>query len=108
MTEEQFSRLYDDTVAYNVEHYPHVMKSVRLVSRISTNCHDQMMYTKPDKYLEKYCKLSGYIARIYHGILTNDKFVTKKFGRSQAVATLAKALMDKVDELDDFRRGEAL
>lgn len=104
MTNEEFQRLFDKTVQYNIRHYyPRVLHDIRRVGNISTNCHNQIKDTAPDKYLEKYCKLSSYIARIYYGILSNDKDITKKFGRTKAVATLAKALMDKVDELDDFR-----
>ena len=104
MTDEEFNRLFEETVQYNVRHYyPRVLHDVSRVGNISTNCHNQRKDTTPDKYLYKYCKLSGYIARLYYGILANDKDITKKFGRTQAVATLAKDLMDKVNELDNWR-----
>lgn len=107
MTEEEFIRLFDETVYYNIrQYYPKVLHDVRRVGNISTNCHNQRKDSIPDKYLDKYCRLSSYIARIYNGILANDKSVTSKFGRSRAVATLAKALMDKVNELDDWRNNE--
>ena len=102
MTEEEFSKLYDKVVQYNVENYPNVMHDVQLTSKISTNCHKKFISDEDNgfEYYSKYARISAFIRSKYMALVNNDKSVKARYGRSQGVCTLLEDLMMELNKID--------